>query len=151
LSGSVDTSSVGTKTVTFVAVNGEGLQATKNCTYNVYYNFSGFFKPIDSTMPDSAKAGRKIPIRWRLTDANGTPVEDPSNFLSVTSYTTPGSCGGTADAVETYAGSSGLQYLGDGTWQFNWSTLTSYAGQCRTMSLNLNDGGAGRTAAFTFK
>jgi hypothetical protein len=53
--------------------------------------------------------------------------------------------------MEISTGSSGLQYLGDGTWQVNWKTLKSYAGQCRTMSLNLNDGGAGRTAVFIFK
>jgi len=31
---------------------------------------------------------------------------------------------GSADAIETYAGSiaSGLQYLGNGIWQFNWKT-----------------------------
>lgn len=151
LSGSVDTSSVGTKPVIFVAVNNKDLQATKNCSYNVYYNFGGFSQPIDNNLPNSAKAGQTIPIKWRLTDGNGTPIDEPNSFVGVTSYATPGSCGGTGDAIETYTGSSGLQYLGDGYWLFHWKTLKSYAGQCRTMSLNLNDGGAGRTASFTFK
>jgi len=44
-----------------------------------------------------------------------------------------------------------LQYLGDGTWQFNWKTPKNYAGQCRTLSLNLKDGVLTRTAAFILK
>lgn len=160
LSGSVDTSSLGTKLVTFVAVNNNGLQATKTCSYNIYYTFSGFFLPIENNSTNSAKAGQTIPIKWRLTDGNGTPIEDPNSFVSVSSYATPGSCGGVTKgratpgrdgAIETSTASSGVHYLGNGYWQFNWKTLKSYAGQCRTMSLNLHDGGAGRTAAFTFK
>lgn len=151
LSGSVDTSSVGTKTVTFTAVNTVGLRATKKCDYSVRYAFAGFFQPIDNNVPNSAKAGQSIPIKWRITDATGAPISDPNSFVSVTSVATPGACGGTADAIETYAGSSGLQYLGDGYWQFSWKTPASYAGQCRTLTLNLKDGASGRSAAFTFK
>lgn len=163
LSGSIDTNSVGTKLVTFVAVNNKGLQATKTCSYNIYYTFSGFFPPIENHSTNSAKAGQTIPVKWRLTDGNGTPIEDPNSFVSVSSYATPGTCGGAHGhisrsskieptvASETSSGASGLQYLGNGYWQINWKTLKSYAGQCRTMSLNLNDGGAGRTAVFTSK
>jgi hypothetical protein len=109
------------------------------------------YHPIDNNQPNSAKAGQTVPVKWRLTDTNGNPVSDSASFVSLTSSVTPGSCGGSADAIETYAGSSGLQYLGDGYWQFNWKTPKSYAGQCRTMSLNLNDDGSGRTASFIFK
>ncbi len=114
------------------------------------YTFSGFFAPIDNTAPNAAKAGQTIPIKWRLTDANGLPISDPASFVSVTSTTTSSACSGTPDTVEEYAGSSGLQYLGDGYWQFNWKTPKSYAGQCRTMRLTLGDG-TSHTAAFTFK
>jgi hypothetical protein len=34
--------------------------------------------------------------------------------------------------------------------QFNWKTPKNYAGQCRTMTLNLSDGTT-HTASFTFK
>jgi hypothetical protein len=54
------------------------------------------------------------------------------------------------DAIEDYSGASGLQYLGDGDWQFNWKTPKSYAGQCRTMTLTLSDGST-HTASFSFK
>jgi Tol biopolymer transport system component len=118
---------------------------------SIQYSFTGFFQPIDNDQPNAAKAGQSIPIKWRLTDGNGVPIADPSSFVSVTSSPTSGSCSGIPDGIETYAGSSGLQYLGDGYWQFNWKTPKSYAGQCRIMTLNLNDGGTDRTATFIFK
>ena len=80
------------------------------------------------TPPNAAKAGQTIPIKWRLTNAIGTPISNPSSFVSITSSPTSGSCSGTPDAIETYTGSSGLQYLGDGNWQFNWKIPKSYAG-----------------------
>jgi hypothetical protein len=54
------------------------------------------------------------------------------------------------DVVEVYTGSSGLQYLGDGNWQFNWKTPKSYVGHCRIMTLTLNDGST-HDAYFKFK
>ncbi len=52
-------------------------------------------------------------------------------------------CGGTTatDLVEEYvAGSSGLINQGNGYYQFNWKTPTTYANTCRTFALNLEDG-----------
>lgn len=97
-----------------------------------------------------AKAGRTVPVTYRVTLPDGTPVADPAHFVQLTSQAgTP--CGGApADQVETSAGRSGLQYLGDGTWQFNWKTPKSYAGQCRTMILTLADGSV-HTARFSFR
>jgi hypothetical protein len=127
--------------------------ATVSITVELHYNFGGFLQPIDTNVVNSANAGQTIPVKWRLTDANGVPISDPSSFVSVTSFATPGGCGGSADAIETYAASTaaGLQYLGDGNWQFNWKTPKTYAGQCRTLSLNLKDGASTRTASFMFK
>ena len=145
----------GSDSFTFKVNDGQAdsAPATVAITINLHYNFAGFFQPIDNGITNSANAGQTIPIKWRLTDASGVPISDPSSFVSVTSSATPGGCGGSADAIETYAGSTatGLQYLGDGNWQFNWKTPKTYAGQCRTMSLNLKDGAPGRTAGFIFK
>jgi len=156
LSGTVDTTTVGTKTLTFTAVDYASNSVSMICSYSVQYVFSGFFSPVDNQPTvNLAKAGQSIPIKWRLTDANGVAISDTTSFASVT--TTPaGSCGGSSDVIETYGGSSGLQYLGNGNWQFNWVTPKSYAGLCKTMTLNLKDGvvplpGQPRTAHFQFK
>jgi hypothetical protein len=113
------------------------------------YTFSGFAAPIDNQpQVNVAKAGQTIPVKWRLTDANGVGISDPTSFVGLTSALGAG-CSGAADGVETYSGASGLQYLGDGNWQFNWKTPKSYAGSCRQLTLTLVDGA--HVADFQFK
>jgi hypothetical protein len=115
----------------------------------VEYEFSGFFAPIDNAKVNSAKAGQAIPVKWQVADANGEAISDPASFVSITSsgglcYDAP------TDAIETYVGGSGLQYLGNGNWQYNWKTPKAYAGECRHMTLTLADGTT-HTADFKFK
>ena len=116
--------------------------------------FSGFDRPIDNQpIVNDAKAGSAIPVKWQITDLDGTPVADPASFKSLTSYNV--SCGSFSgdpiDVLDEYsAGSSGLQYLGDGYWQFNWKTAKGFAGKCRMMVLELADGST-HTASFMFK
>jgi hypothetical protein len=118
------------------------------------YAFEGFFSPIDNVPTvNKANAGQAIPVKWRLTDKNGMPVSDPASFKGITS--TRVGCASLAEFPINYVdepatGSSGLQYLGDGWWQFNWKTPKTYSGQCRTMKLTLNDGSV-HTANFSFK
>ena len=84
-------------------------------------------------------------------DASGAPVSDPASFVGL--RTQAGSCeaGVPSDTVETYSGSSGLQYLGDGYWQYNWKTPKSYAGKCRTMYVEFQGGLTSPTVTFQFK
>jgi hypothetical protein len=115
------------------------------------FDFTGFAAPIDNDVVNSAKAGQTIPVTYRLTAPDGTPVSDPASFKELTSQSGGGVCAGLPqDAIEYYSGGSGLQYLGDGNWRFNWKTPKSYAGQCRTMTLRLADNTT-HTANFQFK
>jgi hypothetical protein len=116
--------------------------------------FYGFFSPVENPpVVNSAKAGQAIPVKWRITDASGAGISDPNSFKSLTSYSI--SCtdliGKPEEAVEEYAaGASGLQYIGDGNWQYNWKTPNNYKGTCRRMILNLKDG-TQHPADFKFK
>ena len=109
----------------------------------------------DRRFPATApQAGRAVPLKWRLTDANGTPIDDPASFSKAFSYQV--SCedlsGEIEDSVEEYAsGSSGLQYNGDGYWQFNLKTAKSYAGQCRAAYIEFQGGQISPLAHFKFK
>jgi hypothetical protein len=89
-----------------------------------------------------SKAGQSIPLKWRLTDAQGHPVLD----LHTATVTVSGincSLGSTDDLVEEVApGGSGLTNLGDGYYQINWKTPSSYAGSCKSLNLNLGEGAA---------
>jgi subtilisin family serine protease len=159
--GAVDTSSVGAQTVTCTATDTAGNTASASAAYQVIYSFSGFLQPIDNLpIVNIAKAGSIIPVRWRLTDANGVGIADLVNFRSVTVASLTCEAGATEDLLEEITvGASGLLYLGDGSWQYNWKTPTSYAKSCKTMKLNLDDtvglsdaqlAELHRTAAFNF-
>jgi hypothetical protein len=153
-SAAADTSSVGGKSVTLSATDVAGNTSTKSCAYTVGFQMSDLFAPSDkpNTMNVST-AGQAIPLKWRLTDAGGTPV---TNLASATVSVTGVSCtlGTTEDLIEEIAaGSSGLQNLGDGYYQINWKSPTNYAGSCKSLNLSLAGEASPRTnlAFITFK
>jgi hypothetical protein len=118
------------------------------------FHFDGFFSPVENPpRVNSAKAGKAILVKWRLTDGAGNPVSDTASFVSLAS--TSVNCHSLTTAAESTveevfaAGSSSLQYLGDGNWQHNWMTPKSYANTCRIMNLKLKDGSS-YTANFKF-
>ena len=123
-------------------------------TFLVTYKFDGFFSPIDNDPVNLVKAGQAIPAKWRLTDANDVPIDDPASFVNLLSY--PIDCsdlsGDPLDSVEeAAAGASGLQYAGDGYWQFNWKTPKNYAETCRAMYVEFNSGALSPVVKFKFR
>ena len=149
--GSASSATVGMRTITCTATDVAGNVGTATVQYRVGYGFQGFEQPVDLGVVNVANAGRAIPLKWRLVDAAGVPVTG-LRAVSVTSVVTSCAGGSTpTDAVEEYAtGSSGLQDLGDGRYQFNWNTPRSYAGQCRTVLVDAGDGIV-HTAQFRFR
>ncbi len=114
--------------------------------------FTGFFQPIDMSATNIAKAGQTIPVKWRLMDASGAPISDLNMFVGLISHNV--SCNqtpGLPDAIETYSGSSGLQYLGDGYWQFNWKTPKTYVNTCRAIYVQFQGGLQSTEVDFKFK
>jgi hypothetical protein len=118
-----------------------GNQTSVSCSYSVGYVFDGFFAPVDNGTLNLAKAGRVVPLKWRLTDANGNAVPSLAGAMITTvSLSCSGLNEGT-DAIEEYAtAASGLQNLGNGYYQLNWKTPTSYAGTCRQLRLDIGEG-----------
>ena len=116
----------------------------------ISYVFVGFTSPVDNNeILNVVKAGQAIPLKWRVLDAANQPV---SNLTSVNVYVSSLSCslGLTTDQLtEVAAGASGLQNLGNGYYQFNWKSPTSYARSCKTLHVDLGDG-VSRTALFQF-
>lgn len=117
----------------------------------------GFGQPVD--MPptlNTARAGRVIPLKFRVTDANGMGIEVPG--LTLTAYLYPiGSTPSGTDEIELYApGASGLLYMGNGYYQWNWQTLKGWANTTRALDLVLSASGhtftpVQLTAHFAFK
>jgi Putative Ig domain/PKD domain len=149
-------SSIGQKVIKVKVSDDDYGSAEVTHTVTVMYNFAGFSAPVDRpNMMNVSKAGQAIPLKWRLTDALGRPITDLTS-VSVQSVGMPcGAYTGT-DVLEEYAaGTSGLQNLGDGYYQFNWKTPAGYAGTCKSISLVFGAGGLsyveGPNAFFTFK
>lgn len=149
--GALDTSTVGGKSLIVTATDVAGNAATAASSYAVRYVFSGFASPIAApTLMTTARAGRTIPIKYVLSDGNGTVIMDLASFASLTSK--PIACDGSSEggvAEETEAPGSTLITFADGTFQYNWKTESSWTG-CRLLELKLNDG-ALHTAKFQFR
>ena len=118
----------------------------------VTYKFTGFFSPVDMNMTNAAKAGQAIPFKWRLTDANDVPIDDPASFAGFFSSVLACSGAEPTDAIEEEAaGTSGLQYNGDGYWQFNWKTPKTYANTCHGAYVLFNSGATSPVVKVQFK
>lgn len=95
----------------------------------VRYGFSGVDRPVDAPPAvNVVQAGRVWPLKWRLVDADGVAIDD---LEGVRVRTAPVPCDRAehgAEVDEYAAGGSGFQNLGEGAYQFNWSTLRSYRG-----------------------
>jgi hypothetical protein len=116
--------------------------------------FDGFYSPVDNNIVNEAKAGQTIPVKWRLTDINGAPISEPGSFVKLMSYgiACDTSTEISYDAIEEYAaGKSGLQYIGDGYWQFNWKTPKNYASTCRAAYVVFNNTQTSPVVEFKFK
>lgn len=140
VSANVPTGVVGTGSVTVAGQDVAGRNASATCGYTVSYAFDGFRSPVDNGTVNVGKAGRVVPLKWRLLDATGAPVTTlTSAHASVAGHACD--LGATEDLLEEVAsGGSGLRNLGDGYYQFNWATPTSYALSCKTLRLGLDDG-----------
>jgi hypothetical protein len=144
-----DTTRVGARTAVLTGTDVAGRSSSTLCAYRVQYLFSGFNAPVSADEVNVIKAGSTVPLKWTLHDATQEPV---ANLNSVQLRVTTVSCDPDAEEdpiTETASGASGLQYLGDGNYQYNWKTAKTYAASCRTLSVDLGEG-ASRTVQFRF-
>ena len=94
--GTLDTSSIGSKSVTCTASDNAGNTASVVASYQVIYPWSGFSSPVDNLPTvNTASAGRGIPLKWRITDASGNPI---TNLASVSVTSAAGGCSAGAPA-----------------------------------------------------
>jgi hypothetical protein len=141
----IDTASVGQKTMTVSGKDEAGNAASRTHAYAVRYGFSGFAQPIASGTGRAASAGQVMPVKYALHDASGMPITDLASFVSLTS--SPAACeeGGAAGPWESAegAGRTVLRYdTRERQFVFNWRTDGRWAGSCRALRLELNDGTA---------
>jgi hypothetical protein len=142
---------VGSTTVNATADDGNG--HTSNCSFNVsvQYNFAGFFPPV-ANLPalNVVQAGRAIPVKFSLSGDKGLGIfaaGSPSSGPIVCNSSDPA----TSLEETVNAGGSSLTYnpLTD-QYNYVWKTDAGWAGTCRQLVLQLNDGTIHR-ANFKFR
>jgi hypothetical protein len=142
---------LGTTTVNATANDGNGHTASCSFTVTVQYDFAGFFPPV-ANLPtlNVVQAGRGIPVKFSLSGDKGLGIfaaGSPASGPIVCSSSDPAT---TLDQTVT-AGGSSLSYdpLAD-QYIYVWKTEQAWAGTCRQLVVQLNDGSIHR-ANFKFK
>jgi hypothetical protein len=142
---------VGTTTVNATADDGAGHIATCSFTVTVQYDFAGFFPPVAN--PPSlniVQAGRGIPVKFSLSGNKGLGI-----FAAGSPASGPYPCNSSDPATPledtVTAGGSSLSYdpISD-QYIYIWKTEQAWAGTCRQLVVQLNDGSIHR-ANFKFK
>ena len=148
----LDTSWAGPKTFAVTAADAAANATTVAHTYSVRYNFTGFASPIGSGI-NQVNAGRTVPVRFSLLDANGAFISNLAAFASLSSSMAPCESGEVVE-LATEAESSGettIRYDADANqFIYNWKTEKAWAGTCRILRLGLADG-TEHIARFRFK
>jgi probable HAF family extracellular repeat protein len=147
----IDTSTIGVKTFTVDASDEVGNSSSTTAIYKVVYDFGGFFGPI-ATLPvqNVMQAGRAIPVQFSLHGDQG-----PNIFAAGYPKSVVVACDAGAQvddsAATLIAGTSGLSYDAQtDQYTYVWKTEKSWAGSCRQLQVQLNDGTTHR-ANFLFK
>ncbi len=113
------------------------------------WNFDGFFAPVEPAPAlNKVNAGQAIPLKWRLTNAAGSPV---TSLTTATIHVATYACtSGTTPSLASEATNGALKHNGGGNYELVWKTPKSYAGSCKALHLDIGDG-VTHTALFSFR
>ncbi len=143
--------SIGSKRLTFTAVNLAGHQFIQFCSYDVIYDFGGFYPPVEPGEAfNPVKAGSAIPLKFSLAGDQGLGILSAgSPAVQMVSCQTGEPLGDPSPAIS--AGQSGLIYDPlAGLYNYVWKTDKAWSGTCQPLSLQLIDG-AQHQAYFTLQ
>ena len=152
VSASVSTSTVGSQSVTMPTASDVAGNTTSGaqCSYSVFYNFSGFFQPVDNPPAlNTVKAGSAVPVKFSLHGNQGLSIFQ-AGYPQIQPIACPS--GVPLDAIQqtVTAGTSSLSYdATSDTYTYTWKTNKAWAGQCGRLDLGLIDGSS-HTADFQF-
>jgi MBG domain (YGX type) len=116
-------------------------------TLTIVFNYSGFLQPINDTahqtgtLESKFKLGQTIPVKFIISDAAGTAVQQATNPV-FTKSANRGACDAATlpEAPPVVTPDSGNQYIfTGGQYHYNWSTKSFTAGEYRIFA-NLADG-----------
>src|SRR5207247_2464621 len=132
--GPIDTRFIGTYDFIVFAADQAGNPIYDRTRYTVVYPFDGFASPISTGGLTDLKAGDGVPLKFSLHGAYG---------LDAVTGTTqqPIDCTTHAQLAPTAVADGTLTYnASQDRYMFAWSTVKSWAGSCRAVSIALRDG-----------
>jgi lysophospholipase L1-like esterase len=137
----INTSAVGSKTVTRTATDNVGHVTTATCTTNVLYRYSGVLQPVNADGSSIFKLGSTVPVKFSLGDTAGVPVGSAVASLTLAKITNEVD-GSYVEAVSTAAATTGTLFRYDASGQqyiFNLSTSGLSKGTWN-LKISLDDG-----------
>jgi hypothetical protein len=141
LGANLDSSTVGTKTLTVRAEDGAGNVETVVLTYEVIWDrYDGFFRPV--TDWSTPTAGSTVPVKFSLGGDFGLGV-------IAAGFPRSKACGA-ADATAVATASATPFAFADGQYTYEWRTERAFKGQCRELLVKLADNTVKR-ATFRFR
>lgn len=142
---------VGTTVVTVTATDEHGHTSSCSFTVTVLYNFAGFLSPVENLPTvNQVNAGRAVPVKFSLSGNKGLAIfaaDSPSSAQYTCGASDP-----TVDLTQTLeATANSISYdASSDQYNFVWKTEKAWAGTCRQLVVQLNDGSLHR-ANFKFK
>ena len=136
----IDTSELGSHTFSVTATDNAGNSSTSTSTYDVIYDFGGFYSPVvNRPGVNVMRAGDAIRIPFSLGGDQGLDIwADGSNGPTVKRV----ACQKNATPAQVKGSplkTSGLSY-DSGRYTYGWKTDRSMAGSCYRVIFELNDG-----------
>ena len=137
---------VGKVTYTCTATDNAGNTTSVSKSFSVVYSFSGFLQPINDTahqtgtLQSKFKLGQTIPVKFIISNAAGTSVQQATNPTFTKVYR--GACDSITalETLQTLTPDPSNQYIySGGQYHYNWSTKGLQAGEWRIFA-NTADG-----------
>jgi predicted outer membrane repeat protein len=138
---SLDTATIGHKTVSTTATDNVGHSRIATCAYDVVFDFTGFFNPLaNAPAVTKASAGQNLPVSFSLGGNQGLAIFAPGYPQSV--QTSCNAFGAQTAGTSTAVAKPGLTYStgGGGRYTYLWKTERAWRGTCRQLIVKLVDG-----------
>jgi len=139
--GPVDTTSLGTKSVTCTATDHAGNTAQATVQYSVVLGWQGFTGTVQAPpVLNTVRAGRRVPVSFSLGGFRGLHIF-AAGSPSATRVRCPSGAPSNAVATTRPSRHPSLAYdVTSGTYTYWWPTDARWRGTCRDLKIRLVDG-----------
>lgn len=147
----IDTNTVGSRTFTVTALDNAGNSTSASVSYQVVYDFSGFFGAIDNRPTFNVlEAGDSVKVLFRLAGYRGLGIFEPSFPASRRTSCNPSAPQDVVEETTTARGDTLTYDIPTGRYVYVFRTFHAWSNRCRELVLRFADG-TEQSALFTLK